>query len=72
MSPTWTHRGCGGEVFMRVNGQEFACRKCHHIGQLGAEMPEGMTPGQQMQYLVTQVKEVDLVPMQSGFFFLGF
>jgi hypothetical protein len=30
-----------------------------------------MTYDEQIDYLLTQVKELDLVPIPSGFFFLG-
>jgi hypothetical protein len=71
ISPTWTHRGCGGVVFVQANGQAFACRKCQQSGQPGADIPPGMTYDEQIDYLLTQVKELDLVPIPSGFFFLG-
>jgi hypothetical protein len=71
VSPTWTHRGCGGVVFIQANGQAFACRKCQRSGQPGADIPPGMTYDEQINYLLTQVKELDLVPIPSGFFFLG-
>ena len=70
-SQTWIHRGCGGVVFVQANGQAFACRKCQQSGQPGADIPPGMTYDEQINYLLTQVKELDLVPIPSGFFFLG-
>ena len=71
ISPAWVHHDCGGAVLARTHGQQFTCCKCQQTGQLGVHLPEGMTYDQQLEYLLTQVKEVDLVPMRSGFFFLS-
>jgi hypothetical protein len=71
VNPAWIHRGCGGVVYARINGQQFAFHKCYRSGQLGVKIPEGMTSHEQMEYLVTQAREVDIIPMHSGYFFLG-
>ena len=41
-NPAWIHRGCGGVVYVRINGQQFACHNCHRSGQL--ELLTGKIP----------------------------
>jgi hypothetical protein len=41
LTPTWKHRGCTGTVYITKPG--FKCNRCKKTGQLGADMPEGLT-----------------------------
>jgi hypothetical protein len=60
LTPTWKHRGCGGTVYPSDELNTFRCSKCQQTGALGAEMPDCLTRPQQMEYMLTQVEEVDL------------
>ncbi|HJU12802.1 MAG TPA: hypothetical protein VJ728_18105 [Candidatus Binataceae bacterium] len=48
LTPTWQHRNCGGTVY--VSEQGFRCNRCKRTGELGAELPEGLSQSEQMEY----------------------
>jgi ribosomal protein S27AE len=63
ISPTWTHRACGGEVFMVKGSDHFACRRCHQSGTIGLDVPDELkTQEQKYLYVLNEASEVDLIP----------
>jgi hypothetical protein len=64
--PTWTHRGCGGQISHEPGSQDFTCLRCRRNGEMQIPTPTKHLSDEELLEYFKSVTEVDLTPVPGS------